>query len=105
MAAVFYSNYEFLGESMAKAGLVDETDEIHVFLTDGVQALIQGLRSQVQFRAATHLRCELHLRENVETKLKNMGATEVVRKVLLKEIFGSETREKDHISRKAGNCF
>lgn len=51
--------------------LEPELNNLLAFGTDDETALVEGFNQH--FERATHLRCEIHLRKNIETKLSSLG--------------------------------
>ena len=70
-------------------GLKPNLRDIQCFGTDGEKALEEAL--QTQFRFATHLRCFLHFRGNVESKLADLGISKPNAQEFLRDIFGNPT--------------
>ncbi|KXJ06100.1 hypothetical protein AC249_AIPGENE22963, partial [Exaiptasia diaphana] len=54
--------------------------------TDGEENLVNGLRNV--FRSAEHLRCDIHMRDNIKSKLSSLGIPQTIAKEYLDDIFG-----------------
>ena len=59
------------------------------FGTDGEPELIKAFN--VCFPSAVHLRCTLHLRQNMKDKLHNLGVPQSVAREFVDDIFGKQT--------------
>lgn len=63
--------------------------DLKAFGTDGEPELIKAFN--VCFPTAVHLRCTLHLRQNVKDKLRNLGVPQSVAREFVDDIFGKQT--------------
>ena len=65
-----------------------ETDlpDVLAFGTDDELALVNGFKNN--FERSVHLLCELHLKKNIETKLKDLGIAGEVKSEFMADIFG-----------------
>ena len=65
-----------------------ETDlrDVLAFGTDDELALVNGFKNN--FERSVHLLCELHLKKNIETKLKDLGIAGEVKCEFMADIFG-----------------
>ena len=77
-----FATYNFFFSQ--SVGLKPNIRDIQCFGTDGEKALEQALHTQ--FRLATHLRCFLHFRANVESKLAELGISKPNAQEFLKDI-------------------
>ena len=80
-----FAMYNFFFSQLV--GLKPRLWDIQCFGTDGEKALEEALHTQ--FRFATHLRCFLHFRGNVEHKLAELGISKSNAQEFLKYIFGN----------------
>ena len=80
-----FATYNFFFSQLV--GLKPNLRDTQCFGTDGEKALEQALHTQ--FRFATHLRCFLHFRGNVEFKLAELGISKPNEQEFLKDIFGN----------------
>lgn len=58
---------------------------------------MNALESVDAFRLAVHIRCEIHLRNNIAAKLAEWGLSPSEINFILSQIFGSEKEEKDGV--------
>ena len=61
---------------------------IVAFGTDGEQAIVKALKAI--FPTTVHLRCFVHMKENIRRKLSDLLLPESARQVILADIFGSQ---------------
>ncbi len=75
-----------------KASQLKDTDRVAFWVSDGEIALVLGFQSVTLFESprSHHIRCELHLRANVEAQLSKTLKDKEVRGTILQEVFGSE---------------
>ena len=66
--------------------LEPELNNLLAFGTDDEAALVEGFNQH--FEKATHLRCEIHLRKNIETKLSPLGINGQIKATFIWDIFG-----------------
>ncbi len=85
-------DYEYLAKNLAKAAALRHTDRVAFWISDGEKALLLGFQSTTPFQQpdSRHIRCELHLRSNVDAQLSKTVKDKEVRGSFLQEIFGSE---------------
>lgn len=57
--------------------------------TDGEQALVKALRA-IFSEQTTHLRCFVHMRDNISRKLTDLLLLEYVGEDIVRDIFGSQ---------------
>ena len=60
--------------------------DVLAFGTDDELALVNGFKNN--FERSVHLLCELHLKKNIETKLKDLGIAGEVKREFMADIFG-----------------
>jgi heme/copper-type cytochrome/quinol oxidase subunit 4 len=79
----FSSYYYFL---LTLIGIKPDLKAIQVFASVGEPALVQAL--QTNFPFATQLRCFLHMRRNIKSKLHELNMTSSAILVIISDIFG-----------------
>ena len=80
-----FSTYNFFFSQLV--GLKPKLQDIQCFGTDGEKALEEALHTQ--FKYATHLRCFLHFRGNIESKLSELGISKASSREFIHDIFGN----------------
>ena len=80
-----FATYNFFFSQLV--GLKPNLRDIQCFGTDGEKALEDALHTQ--FRVAMHLRCFLHFRGNLESKLADLGISKSGAQEFLKDVFGN----------------
>ena len=80
-----FATYNFFFSQLI--GLKPNLRDLQCFGTDGEKALEEAL--QTQFRYATHLRCFLHFRGNLETKLSDIGVSKSDAQEFIKDVLGN----------------
>ncbi len=85
-------DYEYLAKNLAKAAGLKDADRVAFWISDGEKALVLGFQSTTPFQQpdSRHIRCELHLRSNVDAQLSKTLKDKEVRGSIIQEIFGSE---------------
>ena len=79
-----FATYNFFFSQLV--GLKPSLRDIQCFGTDGEKALEDAL--QTQFRYAIHLRCFLHFRGNLESKLSDLGISRSNSQDFIKDVLG-----------------
>lgn len=80
-----FATYNFFFSHLV--GLRPNLRDVQCFGTDGEKALEEALHTQ--FRFATHLRCFLHFRGNIESKLADLGISKTNAQEFVRDIFGN----------------
>ena len=80
-----FGTYNFFFSQLV--GLKPKLQDIQCFGTDGEKALEDALRTQ--FKYATHLRCFLHFRGNIESKLSELCISKSSAREFIHDIFGN----------------
>ena len=88
-----FESYYFFASSLV--GLKSALCDLRVFGTDGEKALASAF--QTVFRRAIHLRCFLHLRGDLEAKLRDYGILKHIQIEFIRDIFGNPTQLEDGI--------
>ncbi len=85
-------DYEYLAKNLAKAAGLKEMDRVSFWISDGEAALENGFQSIPLFQqpGSRHIRCELHLKANVEAQLNKTVKSKEVKGTIQQEIFGTE---------------
>ena len=79
-----FATYLYFSSSLIS--LRRDLSSIKCFGTDGEQALVDAFRHACP--NSVHLICSIHVRKNTKAKLRDLGVKEVVRNVILDDIFG-----------------
>ena len=79
-----FNSYYFFASSLL--GLKPSLSNLRSFGTDGEKALFNAF--QTVFSKATHLRCFLHFRGNLDSKLKEYNIPKSLRIEFLRDVFG-----------------
>lgn len=80
-----YESYSFLAAGILR--LCRNLRNLKAFGSDGEKAIYQAFGDI--FPNAVHLRCEIHMRDNVDAKLKVLGISEAVAKEMTADLFGT----------------
>ena len=80
-----FATYNFFFSQLV--GLKPKLQDIQCFGTDGEKALEEALH--IQFKYATHLRCFLHFRGNIESKLSELCISKSSAREFIHDIFGN----------------
>ena len=80
-----FTTYNFFFSQLV--GLKAKLQDIQCFGTDGEKALEEALRTQ--FKYAIHLRCFLHFRGNIESKLSELCISKASAREFIHDIFGN----------------
>ena len=80
-----FATYNFFFSQLV--GLKPSLRDIQCFGTDGEKALEESLHTQ--FKCATHLRCFLHFRGNIESKLLDLGISKSNSQEFVRDILGN----------------
>ena len=81
---VDFAAFNYLASSLI--GLNKDLKQVLAFGTDGDKALVEALSHNFPF--ATQLRCFIHFKRNVETKLRELGLPSHVLQEFVADIFG-----------------
>ena len=88
-----FETYYFFASSLV--GLKSSLCGLRAFGTDGEKALSSAF--QTVFQRATHLCCFLHLRGNLEAKLREYGIPKHIQVEFIRDVFGNASKLKDGI--------
>ena len=86
-----FNSYYFFASSLL--GLKPSLSNLRSFGTDGEKALFNAF--QTVFSKATHLRCFLHFRGNLDSKLKEYNIPKSLRIEFLRDVFGNPSSLED----------
>lgn len=79
-----FSAYHYLASQIV--GLKPDLKNIQAIGTDGEAALYNALK--LVFPSAVHLRCFIHFKKNIKSKLQSLNFPAVVAQEILRDIFG-----------------
>ena len=88
-----FESYYFFASSLV--GLKSSLCDLRAFGTDGEKALASAF--ETVFRKAIHLRCFLHLRGNLESRLRGYGIPKHVQIEFIRDVFGNPKELEDGI--------
>ena len=88
-----FKSYYIFASSLV--GLKSALCDLRAFGTDGEKALASAF--QTVFQRAIHLRCFLHLRGNLEARLREYGIPKHIQVEFIRDVFGNPSQLEDGI--------
>ena len=91
------ADFEFAARAFEQAVKVKESDRVWCVVCDADPALKKGFLKSSIFdpHITIFLNCELHLRTNIDDKLKELAVLKSMRKHILEQIFGHEMADSE----------